>query len=258
MSDVNSENGERLTTRDYWADVWQGVKLPNLRAPEADEGWAYKTFLPKRSSLRLLEIGCAPGGWMAYFHKEFGWSVDGIEYVADAAELTRANMEMQSIEAQVWCDDFFSIETSKFDYDVVFSGGFIEHFDDFPGVCRRLSELGRIVVTRIPNLYGVNGLISRTARPHVFDKHVPINLEQLRSAHESNGLNTKFCNYVGGVRFHRIADRNRFFEGRPKLSSFVDLPVKVLNRMSQIANRRISFRPRACWCCPSLLYIGEH
>lgn len=256
MSEVNSETDERLTTREYWADVWQGVRLPDLRVPEADKEWAFRKFLPK-GDLRFIEIGCAPGGWMAYFNKEFGYSVDGIEYVPNAAELTRTNMEMQGIDAQVWCDDFFSIDTAQFDYDVIYSGGFIEHFDDFPDVCRRLTEIGRIVVTIIPNLYGVNGLISKKARPHVFEKHVPIDLEQLRNAHESNGLTTKYCNYAGGMQFYQIAKRNRFFEGRPRLAKCFDFPVKAINRISQVANRRVSFRPKACWCCPSLLYIGE-
>ena len=248
---------ERLTTPAYWAEVWQGVKLPDIRIPEADKDWALKKCLPPGANHRLLEIGCAPGGWMSYFHNEFGYAVDGIEYVPDAAELTRANMKLQNIEAEVWCDDFFSIDTSKFNYDVVYSGGFIEHFDDYPSVCGRLAEVGRIVVTMIPNLYGVNGFISRMVRPHVYEKHVPINLEQLRKAHESIGLQTKFCNYVGGMQFYRIAERNRLFVNRPGLAKYCDFPIKGFNRLSRLANRRIAFRPKARWCCPSLLYIGE-
>lgn len=254
---LDSATNKGLTTRDYWADVWRGTKLPIVRAPEADSELVFKEFLPKSNGLRLIEIGCAPGGWMSYFHSQFGYSVDGIEYVPDAVELTRANMKIQNIDAQVWCDDFFSIDTSQFEYDIVYSKGFIEHFQEYPEVCERLAEIGRIVVTIIPNLYGVNGWISKTARPHVYEKHVPINLQQLRNAHEAIGLKTKFCNYVGGMQFLRFAERNRHFADRPKLAKCLNAPVRTFNRLSRIANRRLAFRPKACWCCPTLLYIGE-
>lgn len=254
MSETKEIN-ERLTTKEYWANVWEGVKLPDVRVPTGDTEQVLRKFLPQNK--RLIEVGCAPGGWMAYYHQNFGYSVDGIEYVPDAAELTKANMKCLGIDdATIWCEDFFSIDTADYDYDVVFSAGFIEHFDDFTGVCGRLADVGRIVVTVIPNLFGVNGLISRKVRPHVYDKHVLINLQKLREAHEANGLKTQFCNYVGGAQFFRLTDRNKFFQNRTGLAKCVDLPVRAFNRFSRFANQRLMFRPRACWCCPSLMYIG--
>lgn len=44
---------------------------------------------------------------MAYFNKNFGYSVSGIEYVEDAAATTKRNMEIQGIHADVLNLDFF-------------------------------------------------------------------------------------------------------------------------------------------------------
>jgi trans-aconitate methyltransferase len=59
--------------------------------------------------------------------------------------------------------DFFSF-TPERRYDIVFSSGFIEHFEDTGDVIKRhvdlLSDDGQLLIL-IPNFLGLNGMIQR-------------------------------------------------------------------------------------------------
>ena len=127
----------KLTTKKYWEHFWQGISLPVIRNPGHDMHKIISRSLPKSKEFSFIEIGCAPGGFMAYFNKYFGYSVSGIEYVAAAAAATRRNMEIQGIQAKVLNLDFFEAKIPESSYDVVFSGGFIEHFEDIGGTVNK-------------------------------------------------------------------------------------------------------------------------
>lgn len=246
-----------LTTNQKWEKEWEGFPLPAIAKPPNDLHHILKTFLPARESYSLIEIGCAPGRWMAYFHQQFGYCVSGIEYEKKAAALTRRNMEIQNITAQVLAEDFFQSEISPGSYDIAFSGGFIEHFRDLPAVVGRICALSRnYVVTLVPNLYGLNGLISKTVRPAVYAEHIPIDRHLLESLHTANGLKTLFCDYVGGVRLILPGAKNAFFEKHRWCGRAVNGPVRVFNCLSETASRVLRLGPRSPLLSDSLLYIG--
>ncbi len=79
---------DRLTTKKYWSQFWHGISLPIITRPSPDIQKVLDNILPKSKDISLVEIGCAPGGMMAYFYRHFGYSVAGIEYVDDAVALT--------------------------------------------------------------------------------------------------------------------------------------------------------------------------
>ncbi len=194
---------------------------------------------------------------MAYFHRYHGYSVAGIEYGKAAAKLTHRNLEMQGIPAVIMAEDFFQAKIGPESYDIVFSAGFIEHFRDLPAVTRKICAISRqYVVTLVPNLYGVNGLISRTIRPTVYREHVPIDRLFLESLHTASGLKTLFCNYVGGVRLILPGAKTAFFEQHRWCARALNAPVRVFNRLSETAVRLFRLVPRSPLVSDSLLYIG--
>jgi len=202
-----------LTTKEYWRRFWEGISLPVIEKPKGDIHKILCNILPKSNKVSFIEIGCAPGGWMAYFNKYFGYSVSGIEYVEDAVATTQHNMEIQGIHADVLNLDFLEAEITAASYDVVFSGGSIEHFEDLSGTISKISILAKqYVVTIVPNLYGVNGFISKVIRPKVFYSHKRIDKNLLRRLHEESGLNTLFCDYAGGLQFIMPAAKTDFFD----------------------------------------------
>jgi SAM-dependent methyltransferase len=249
---------KRLTTKEYWEAVWVGSRLPVVVEPLPDIRRVLSVNLPKGLELRFLEIGCAPGGWMAYFHKHFGYIVSGIEYVDNAAELTRKNLQMLQVPGYVMNKDFFEFEGSSGAYDVVFSGGFIEHFDELDSVVGKICSLTtRYVITLVPNLYGVGGLISKTFRPSVYRAHKRIDTCLLRKIHEEANMKTLFCDYAGGVVFDAPANKNAFFEKRKLLSWIINFPFRALNLVFRKLNDRFGFAPRTRCFSPSVLYIGQ-
>ncbi|MCK5175420.1 MAG: class I SAM-dependent methyltransferase [Planctomycetes bacterium] len=249
---------DRLTTREYWDNFWSELPLPATARPAPDIQRVLEKFLPKSREVSFLEIGCAPGRFMAYFNNTFGFDVSGIEYVEKAAEATRRNMELQGIEAQVLTEDFFNLEISPGSYDIVFSGGFIEHFEDTDGVISRISGMARkYVVTIVPNMFGINGLISRKIRPDVFYGHKQIGLKLLRNAHEKCGLETLFCDYGGGMLFFLPAALNTFFEDKQWLARIVNLPFRAFNITSRAFSKYSGFCPRPRFLSTHLMYIGR-
>ena len=110
---------------------------------------------------RVIEVGSAPGRNLVRLHRRFGLDPWGVEYTATGARLNRGRFEAigvdpaQVIEEDALSDAFLSRWGGQF--DVVFSMGFIEHFDDPGPVVRRHIELcrpGGLVVSRCPTCVG--------------------------------------------------------------------------------------------------------
>ena len=247
-----------LTSKEYWGRVWEGKRLPVTANPEFDVRKTLDSVLPKSGKISFIEIGCAIGGWMAYFHKEFGYKVSGIEYVEQAAVMTRKNLELQGVDSEILNEDFFKAEMAAASYDVVFSAGFIEHFDNLEGTVNRMSALAKqYVVTIVPNTYGLNGFLSRTIRPDVFYGHKQIDRALLRELHERTGLKTLFCDYAGGLQFIMPAKKTVFFNKHPYFAGAVNLPFWIFDRISGAFNRYACLCPRTKFLSEKLMYIGE-
>ena len=251
-------NNNALTTKNKWENVWIGVQLPVVKKPVYDVQKQLETYLPRTAGCSLIEIGCAPGGWMAYFHNHFGYRVSGIEYAELAAEATKKNMELLRVKAEVSVQDFFLFDCVQDNYDIVFSAGFIEHFRDVSLVMERICSLSRgYVVTIVPNLFGVNGFVSRTIRPRVYAEHNPIDAPTLDLLHTNCGMRTLFCDFVGGVRFIMPGAGNDFFKTHRYFARAVNAPVRVVNQIAQVLSRFAGYTPRSIWLSDILLYIGK-
>lgn len=247
-----------LTTKDKWESVWAGVKLPTVARPVHDTQKQLHSFLPRTSGCSLIEIGCAPGAWMAYFSNHFGYSVSGLEYAEAAAEATRDNMAMLAIDADVLVQDFFTLDCEQNRHDIVFSLGFIEHFRDVSSVVQRICALSRqYVVTIVPNLYGINGFISRTIRPEVYAEHNPIDASALDLMHRHCGMETLFCDYINGVQFIAPGAHTTFFNKHKYCARAVNAPVIAFNCLSTKIGKLLCCTPRLRMLSSSLMYVGK-
>ncbi len=110
-----------------------------------------------------FEVGCAPGNYLIQFYKLFSLSPCGVEYSKVWVDSIIKNFTENHIDASGivhW--DFFDkdfIEANKEKYDVVYSMGFIEHFDNPQEAIDNHFHLTKkwwIVVITIPNLYYLN------------------------------------------------------------------------------------------------------
>lgn len=255
MGDVLNNS---LTTKDKWEAVWAGAAIPAIQKPVRDLHMQLNKYLPHTGMHSLIEIGCAPGGWLAYFNKCFGYRVAGIEYAELAGETTKVNMKMLKIDASIFIQDFFSFDCINNKYDIVFSGGFIEHFKDMSLVMERICELShRYVVTIVPNVFGINGWISKTLRPKIYAEHNLIDLPMLNRLHTNCGMQTLFCDYVGGIRLIDLVKGNGFLEKHKYCALTANLPTYIFNRLSEKIGALLHYIPRSKLFSDSLLYIGK-
>ena len=82
------------------------------------------------------EIGCGASTWLPVLAAR-GVKVSGIDYSERGLELSRANLARKGVTAELIHGDVRDPKAlPAAQYDVIFSLGFIEHFDDAPIVMR--------------------------------------------------------------------------------------------------------------------------
>lgn len=167
----------------------------------------FSQLLGKDSSgQELLELGCGSSPWMSYFAAEYGVRVSGIDYSKPGCEVARQLLKEKGIEGQIHCIDLFGHEADALteQYDLVYSSGLVEHFDDTAAIIQRASRFlkpGGKIITIVPNMRGVNGWIQKHINRPIFDIHVPLTDQDLRRAHQSAGLNVMQSRYFLPMNF---------------------------------------------------------
>lgn len=153
---MNPSN-ERRTTPEYWARSYDGVEPLKSYDPGDIERWMRKYIPPVREgeTKTCLEIGCYPGAYLAAF-ADMGYVVSGIDFCDKVGLLPEALAERGGRVGKFWCEDFFTFDPPT-TFDVVYSVGFVEHFENYEEVIARQARLvgdGGYLVVQIPNFAG--------------------------------------------------------------------------------------------------------
>jgi len=157
------------SSKNYWDDVWRGRRPAKYVGPFVEAHPLLKRYLPVERTFKFLEIGCVPGNWMVYFHKEYRYQVSGIDY-SDAVSLVHETCELNQVPATICHGDVFYAQFPML-FDVIFSAGFVEHFEEW----QRVLELhlqwlrpGGYVIISVPNVRGIHKLLMRAWSPADF------------------------------------------------------------------------------------------
>jgi len=250
--------------RGHWEQLWEGLRLPLSIRPGAlpDEHALLRRHLPSGAErTRLIEVGCAPGRFLDYFARHFGYRVTGLDYAPEACRTTRANLDLLGTPATILGGDLFTFQPAGGGYDVVLSVGLIEHFTNVGEVVRRLVGMadpdGGFIVTMVPNLYGLEGLVLEAFRPRVFDGHLRISRRELIWLHERAGTETLFADYAGGVSVPLLVRGTGFPRRHRRIALAANFPIAVLNRVVKKIEVFVQRFPRNVLFSPSLMYIGR-
>lgn len=214
----------------YWTAFWQGQRLPPAVRVDGHgpRAWFYREFhqvwdgcLSSTSSAppRLLEIGCAQSRWLPYFARHWGCRVAGLDYSELGCLKTRALLDREGIAGEIFHQDLFCPRPGQLAcFDLVFSNGVVEHFEDPSHVLAHMAAYlkpGGLMITIIPNLAGWLGKLQQKVSPEVMATHLPLTRQELAEAHEQAGLRPRLCVYLAFLHFSVVNPGERW-PGRRK------------------------------------------
>jgi SAM-dependent methyltransferase len=199
-----------LTDAAFWDAHWKGRQLPiavdeRLASPYQREILGvFRRVLPSGPQFSTVEIGGAPGGYLAYIARTFGHQVHAIDISPVGCRMLEENFRLLEIPVSVYCLDALNGDLSGLPrYDVVYSLGLIEHFDDPTPMVRKHVELakpGGLVVIGLPSFLGINRPIIKLTRPELFGTHNlrTMDIRTWETFEKAIGLEVVFRGYVGG------------------------------------------------------------
>lgn len=257
----------------YWNDLWKSEDLSRALNPESGGVRNYRRrqlhqfFLQifkdlPTTSQRLIEVGCAHSYMLPYFARYFGFEASGLERSTAGCETARWMLNREKVDGKVYCGDLFELpDKLQGNFDVVYSAGLVEHFNE-PATCvqamSRLLKAGGMMVTVIPNFAGAMGMALKVLDRPLFEMHVLLDREALASAHRDAGLKVQSCDYFLALHLG-VLDIARFRHILRPLSflitgvfTFVNqyLPLVKPNRFSSPYIICVAIREGTAWGDP--------
>ena len=188
----------RLTKKTYWDNSYEAR---GCLVPVQTSGYKHYCYFKNLDVItkiglqkkNVLEIGGGGSEWIARLAMEYPESsFTALDYSdAGCKSLEDFSRENGLKNIKVICDDFFNAKQCEGKYDVIYSQGVAEHFENLPEVMKAfkgfLGADGRMV-TIIPNMSGLNGWLTKLFNKAVFHIHVPHTKESFKAGHEDGGL----------------------------------------------------------------------
>lgn len=257
---------EALTDLRYWDRVWHFADEHASEAPAIDPNDVVQAELGRLFAERLgpgrrfIEVGAGGSAWPAHVsarHQAEAWGIDfsrpGLARAEQAA--ARAGVPVSLVEG----DLFDPVSLPRGVFDVVYSGGLVEHFPDARPLMERLVELlspTGVVVTTVPNLDGLNGLLQRWVDRRCFARHVVFTPRSLDAAHGLGGLcpvqPARFLGVLdlGAVNFSQWAARLP-----PLLLKGIWAGISLSRRAGETIARRVGASHGGHLLAPSLIGV---
>ncbi|MGH9378436.1 MAG: class I SAM-dependent methyltransferase [Terriglobia bacterium] len=209
-SSPSASSGGDRTGREFWDRWWEKSPLPasldpyrrglkNYPVRKLHEYFESVFEGHETEGKKLIEIGCAQSVILPYLAKQFGFEVWGIDQSKLGCERSRMVLEREQVRGEVCCCDFFAIpESLRGQFDVVFSMGVVEHFENTADAVRAMSMLlkpGGRMITTIPNFTGFLRSYQKLLDRAIYEVQVPLDREGLNRAHQDAGFEVESCEY---------------------------------------------------------------
>lgn len=194
-SDSSTAN-KNLVTSEQWDASWASMDAPLRLRPWRDYvSWRFAKLFRQyiKPGDRVLEVGCGGSRFLPYFAKDLGAEVWGFDYAPAGVASARAALKRAGVSGNIMQADLFSAsEIPEGHFDVVFSGGFIEHFEDTEGVVNHIVRFAKpgtgLVITEIPHVTGwMFRKLQRRMDQTIFDQHIPVTAQAMDIAHVEAG-----------------------------------------------------------------------
>ena len=139
---------DRYTSKEHWNNYFADYSPKIVERVFFAE--IFEKHLKRDPSKTVLEVGCAGGEYLCYMAKKFAFVPWGVDY-SDEIKKTNELFVFNGLpEPSLYQGDFFNWRPDRA-FDVVFSIGFIEHFEDTRGVIQKHVDLlapgGKLIIT---------------------------------------------------------------------------------------------------------------
>ncbi len=241
---------EKLSSKEYWDANLEKAKLPRVNSATEYHLKATMDFIdgPLAAAGRktFLEVGCGSSGWLPYFRRRYGYAVSGLDYSEVGCRLAEENMRLLGLPfEEVICEDILKWSSPK-KYGVIFSYGVIEHFSEpgkVLGICAGHLEEGGLLITLVPNLRGLPGLLLKTFAPETYRMHQVLTEAELNAMNSRAGLERVKSGLVGifslAVHPWTSSGLSRFREGTLRRRILLGL----INRADKLFSFFLGFLP---------------
>ncbi len=176
MTDPQIQGSNFKTTHAHWEAV--NSRRPTFGLPSSlvVSTRDLKHLLRKHiePQMKVLEIGFAPGKFLAFAAKVLEANVSGIDYSEGGVQFAKRLFGALGIGGDLRCEDVFTTTLPLGKFDFVYSNGLIEHFEDPTELVRRHVEFlrpGGTALILIPNYGGIYGRIQRHFDPENLEIH---------------------------------------------------------------------------------------
>jgi 2-polyprenyl-3-methyl-5-hydroxy-6-metoxy-1,4-benzoquinol methylase len=127
-----------------------------------------------KPGMKVIEIGFAPGKQLAYIKKKYGAEVTGIDKSKNGINLAKKLFNSLKIEGNIICGDILHNTIKNEKYDLVYSVGVIEHFDDPKPLVEnhfKILKNNGVAIIIIPNYKKIYGKIQKHFHPDNLNIH---------------------------------------------------------------------------------------
>ena len=192
-----------LTDKAFWKGYWD---QRDVRVSIGNKYLFHKLFREFCQGGKIessIEVGGFPGYFSVFLAKHLDVKPTLLDFYIDSEkvqQLCEFN-GLSSDRIELIEHDFLSYESDR-QYDLVFSCGLIEHFENIEELIDRHIDLlapgGRLFV-EIPNLLGLNGWVQNRWDPENLAIHnlASMDLERLRASAERHKLSEIQASYFG-------------------------------------------------------------
>ena len=247
---------ETLTEKDYWDQHWATLKLPvsytldGRSELNADILGTIERAVGDRRPKKVLEIGGAPGGFLAHFAKRYGSEVHSLDYSEIGCRKTEENFRLLDLPVHIHRADFLNLPEGLPRFDVVYSLGLIEHFSDLPRVVKAHCDLVNprgLIILGVPHFVHVFWPLLYLLAPRVTGGHNRdvLSLDRWNGFERQLSLKPVYKGYMGGFRPRLMSSviREEYSSGGGRLHLVGRLIMRLLDLSFSARRRLLTFLP---------------
>ncbi|MDN5205659.1 class I SAM-dependent methyltransferase [Fulvivirgaceae bacterium BMA10] len=205
---------ESRTSKQYWEDYWddeQSAQMlgPIVRNPKDKQSEAlylpFDKFLSKMNFNSILEIGGAPGRFTAYFGNRYNSKIGILDFSDIGLQEAQHFLQIHTKNRfELYKKDLFKDSLDDVPlYDIVYSLGFVEHFENLRLSVEKHLALAKpkgLVIIGVPVLLGINKWLASNLAPQNLATHYTMIMDRRNWAfiEEIPNVEIVFNKYVGG------------------------------------------------------------